>query len=184
MSKIVGVLIFFFCAVAASAQTTKRARDHGIIIGVMPIGRLNAITDVPGVAVGQTTLIKGDSVRTGVTAILPYQGNIFQQKVPAAIFVGNGFGKLSGSTQVTELGTLETPVVLTNTLSVPVAMDAVTDYTLNEPRNENIQSVNAVVGETNDGWLNDIRGKHVRKQDVTMAILNARTGAVQEGNVG
>ncbi|HTF27857.1 MAG TPA: P1 family peptidase [Flavitalea sp.] len=184
MSKIVGVLIFFFCAVVASAQTTKRARDHGIIIGVMPIGRLNAITDVPGVAVGQTTLIKGDSVRTGVTAILPYQGNIFQQKVPAAIFVGNGFGKLSGSTQVTELGTLETPVVLTNTLSVPVAMDAVTDYTLNEPRNENIQSVNAVVGETNDGWLNDIRGKHVRKQDVTTAILNARTGAVQEGNVG
>jgi D-aminopeptidase len=139
---------------------------------------------VPGVAVGHTTLIKGDSVRTGITAILPYQGNIFQQKVPAGIFVGNGFGKLSGSTQVIELGTLETPVILTNTLSVPVAMDAVTDYTLKETGNENVQSVNAVVGETNDGWLNDIRGKHVRKQDVNSAISNARTGSVQEGNVG
>ena len=161
-----------------------RARDLGLHIGVMAPGPWNAITDVPGVKVGQTTLIQGDSIRTGVTAILPYDGNIFQQKVPAAVFVGNGFGKLAGSTQVQELGNLETPVVLTNTLGVGTAIEAVVQNTLRQKGNEDIQSVNAVVGETNDGWLNDIRGMHVRKEDVWQALQSARTGPVQEGCVG
>ncbi|MBD0332527.1 MAG: P1 family peptidase [Chitinophagaceae bacterium] len=162
----------------------KRARDIGLHIGVLSPGKLNAITDVPGVKVGHTTIIKGDSVRTGVTAILPYDGNIFQQKVPAGIFVGNGFGKLAGVTQVRELGNIETPIILTNTLSVPTAMNAVIEYTLNQKGNENVRSVNAIVGETNDGTLNDIRGMHVQKQDVLNAITNAMDGKVEEGNVG
>jgi len=166
------------------AQKTKRARDYGVKIGVIQTGKLNAITDVAGVKVGQTTLIKGDSIRTGVTAILPYDGNVFQQKVPAAIFVGNGFGKLAGSTQVNELGNLETPIILTNTLNVSTAMDALIDYTLNEKGNEDVRSVNAVVGETNDGFLNDIRGRHITKEDVLSAIKNAKEGRVEEGTVG
>ena len=166
------------------AQEKKRARDYGLKIGVMQTGKLNSITDVTGVKVGQTTLIKGDSIRTGVTAILPYDGNIFQQKVPAAVYVGNGFGKLAGSTQVNELGNLETPVILTNTLNVSTAMDAVIEYTLNEKGNENIFSVNAVVGETNDGFLNDIRGRHVTKSDVLSALKSAKSGIVEEGGVG
>ncbi len=157
---------------------------YGIRIGVMKPGKWNAITDVPGVKVGHTTITRGDSIRTGVTAILPYDGNIFQQKVPAAVFTGNGFGKLAGTTQVQELGNLETPVVLTNTLGVATAMNAVIEYTLKQPGNENVQSVNAVVGETNDGWLNDIRGQHVSKNDVLAAIQQANTGAVKEGCVG
>ncbi|OEY72641.1 DmpA family aminopeptidase [Salegentibacter salarius] len=162
----------------------QRVEEIPLKIGVMQRGALNAITDVEGVKVGHTTLIKGDSVRTGVTAILPHGGNIFQQKVPAAVFVGNGFGKLAGSTQINELGNLETPVILTNTLNVPTAMDAVIKYTLNLPGNENVRSVNAVVGETNDGYLNDIRGQHVKNADVISAIQNAKTVAVAEGNVG
>ncbi|RYF85647.1 MAG: S58 family peptidase, partial [Chitinophagaceae bacterium] len=169
---------------AAEAQPAKRARDHGIEIGVLPTGKWNAITDVPGLLVGHSTLIRADSIRTGVTAIIPYKGNIFQQKVPAAVYTGNGFGKLSGTTQVTELGTLETPVVLTNTLSVPTAMEALIDYTLSMPGNEMVRSVNAVVGETNDSYLNDIRGRHVQKKDVLAAISEAASGPVQEGNVG
>ncbi|HEY1112248.1 MAG TPA: P1 family peptidase [Chitinophagaceae bacterium] len=163
---------------------TKRARDLGVRIGVLPTGPLNAITDVKGVKVGHTTLVKGDSVRTGVTAILPHGGNLFQQKVPAAIYVGNGFGKLAGVTQVRELGNLETPVVLTNTLGVATAMDAVIDHTLRLAGNEAVQSVNALVGETNDGWLNDIRGRHVKKEDVLAALRNTREGKVEEGAVG
>ncbi|HEX6193391.1 MAG TPA: P1 family peptidase [Chitinophagaceae bacterium] len=165
------------------AQAT-RARDLGIHIGVIPTGKLNAITDVPGVLVGQTTIIKADSIRTGVTAIIPHAGNIFQQKVPAAIYVGNGFGKLSGTTQIKELGNIESPVVLTNTLNVSTAMEAVIEHTLQQKGNEQAQSVNAVVGETNDGYLNDIRGRHVQKQDVLQAIHSASAGTVQEGNVG
>ncbi|HEY1165241.1 MAG TPA: P1 family peptidase [Chitinophaga sp.] len=167
-----------------NAQTNKRAREWGLRIGVMPTCQWNAITDVPGVKVGHTTLIKGDSIRTGVTAILPYDGNIFQQKVPAAVFVGNGFGKLAGSTQVAELGNLETPVVLTNTLNVPVAMNALIEYTLQQKGNEKVQSVNAVVGETNDSWLNDIRKQAVSKEDVLQALQHAQTGPVAEGCVG
>jgi D-aminopeptidase len=169
---------------SSSQAQNQRARELGLHIGVMAPGTWNAITDVPGVKVGQTTLIKGDSVHTGVTAILPYDGNIFQQKVPAAIFVGNGFGKLAGTTQVQELGNLETPVVLTNTLSVGTAIQAVVEYTLREKGNEQVYSVNAVVGETNDGSLNDIRGMHVKKEDVWHALAFARSGPVQEGNVG
>jgi len=167
-----------------SFAQNKRVREWGISIGVMSPGPLNAITDVAGVLVGHTTLIKGDSVRTGVTAILPYGGNIFRQKVPAGIFVGNGFGKLAGVTQLTELGTLESPVILTNTLNVSTAMDAVIEHTLLQHGNENVQSVNAVVGETNDGRLNDIRGRHVKKEDVFLAINRAKAGKVEEGSVG
>lgn len=162
----------------------RRIREWGLKPGVMAMGPLNAITDVEGVKVGQVTIKRGDSVRTGVTAILPHGGNIFQQKVPAGLFVGNGFGKLAGVTQLQELGTLETPVVLTNTLSVAAAMEAVIGHTLSQPGNSEVQSVNAVVGETNDGRLNDIRGMHVRKDDVQMAIAKARSGPVEEGDVG
>jgi D-aminopeptidase len=184
MQKTFLPLILFIFPLMIKAQEKKRARDYGIKIGVMQTGKLNSITDVAGVQVGQTTLIQGDSVCTGVTAILPYDGNIFQQKVPAAIFVGNGFGKLAGSTQVNELGNLETPIVLTNTLNVSTAMDALIGYTLQEKGNENVRSVNAVVGETNDGFLNDIRGRHVTKEDVLSAIKNAKGGEVDEGAVG
>ncbi|MGN6193342.1 MAG: DmpA family aminopeptidase [Ginsengibacter sp.] len=178
------LLILFIFPIMLKAQEKKRARDYGVKIGVMETGKLNSITDVAGVKVGQITLIKGDSIRTGVTAILPYEGNIFQEKVPAAVFVGNGFGKLAGSTQVNELGNLETPVVLTNTLNVSTAMDALIEYTLQEKGNENVVSVNAVVGETNDGFLNDIRGRHVTKEDVLSAIKNATNEKVEEGTVG
>jgi D-aminopeptidase len=181
-------VIFLFINPSGHAQApgsgNKRAPDLGLHIGVMTPGKWDAITDVPGVRVGQTTLMQGDSVRTGVTAILPYDGNIFQQKVPAAVFVGNGFGKLAGSTQVMELGNLETPVVLTNTLSVGTAIEAVVQYTLREKGNETAQSVNAVVGETNDGYLNDIRGMHVRKEDVWKALEATKSGPVEEGCVG
>ncbi len=161
-----------------------RARDLGVAPGTFPTGSLNAITDVAGVRVGQTTIVQGNNVRTGVTAILPHQGNLFQEKVPGAVFVGNAFGKLAGSTQVQELGTIETPIVLTNTLSVGTAMDAVVRWTLAQPGNENVRSVNALVGETNDGTLNDIRGMHVTREHVTAAITSARDGAVDEGAVG
>jgi D-aminopeptidase len=184
MRKQIG-LFFLLCAPCLlQAQERKRAREYGVKIGVMKTGRLNSITDVAGVKVGHTTLIKGDSIRTGVTVIVPYDGNIFQQKVPAAVYVGNGFGKLAGSTQVNELGNLETPIVLTNTLSVPVAMEALIGYTLSQPGNEKVASVNAVVGETNDGYLNDIRGRHVTREDVLTALQNANTNLVPEGAVG
>ncbi|HYT76082.1 MAG TPA: P1 family peptidase [Vicinamibacterales bacterium] len=161
-----------------------RARDLGIAPGALTPGPLNAITDVAGVRVGHATIIEGDTVRTGVTAILPHGGNLFQDKVPGAVFVGNAFGKLTGSTQVQELGTIETPIVLTNTLSVGVAVDAVVRWTLTQPGNEAVRSVNALVGETNDGTLNDIRGLHVTRAHVTAAIANAKTGPVEEGAVG
>ena len=170
--------------VVAGAQTRPRARDLGIAPGVYAPGSLNAITDVEGLRVGHTTIIEGDRIRTGVTAIVPHGGNVFQDKVAGAVFVGNAFGKLAGSTQVTELGTIETPIVLTNTLSVGVAMDAVVRYTIAQPGNEQVRSVNALVGETNDGGLNDIRGLHVTRDHVLDAIKKAKTGAVAEGTVG
>ena len=170
--------------VAALAQPRPRARDLGLAPGVHPPGPLNAITDVGGVRVGHTTIVEGDRVRTGVTAILPHNGNIFQDKVAGAVFVGNAFGKLAGSTQVDELGTIETPIVLTNTLSVGAAMDAVVRYTIGQPGNEQVRSVNALVGETNDGGLNDIRGLHVTGDHVLQAIRGAKDGAVAEGSVG
>jgi len=161
-----------------------RAREAGINVGILPIGPLNAITDVEGVRVGHATIIRGDDIRTGVTVILPHGGNLFREKVPAAIFVGNGFGKLMGSTQVSELGEIETPIVLTSTLSVPRAADALLDYMLSLPGNEQVQSINPVVGETNDGYLNDIRGRHITRDDVFNALKNAKGGAVDEGSVG
>lgn len=178
-------LIFFLLfPMIAMTQNQKRLRDYGITPGVLPTGQLNSITDVEGVRVGHTTIIRGDSVRTGVTAIIPYEGNVFQQKVPAAVFVANGFGKLAGSTQVNELGNLETPVILTNTLSVGTAMNAVIKYTLRQKGNEQVRSVNALVGETNDGYLNDIRGMHVTEKDVLDAIKKATTNNISEGNIG
>ena len=170
--------------VVTGAQPRPRARDLGVVSGVHSPGPLNAITDVEGVRVGHTTVIEGDRVRTGVTAVVPHGGNVFQDKVAGAVFVGNAFGKLAGSTQVNELGTIETPVVLTNTLSVGTAMDAVVRYTIGEPGNEQVRSVNALVGETNDGGLNDIRGLHVTREHVIDAIRNAKTGPVAEGTVG
>ncbi len=170
----------------AFAQTSGRGRirDFGIEPGIFKPGLLNAITDVPGVKVGQVTIVKGDNVRTGVTAIVPHGGNLFREKCPAAIFVGNGFGKLAGVTQVQELGNIETPIVLTNTLSVAQGIEGVLTYTLSQKGNEDVGSVNAVVGETNDGQLNDIRGRHVTSEDVVRAITEAKGGPVEEGCVG
>jgi len=174
-------------AVLAAADSTAprpRLRDLGISPGIFQPGPLNAITDVAGVRVGHRTLVRGDAVRTGVTAILPHGGNLFQQKVPAGVSVGNGFGKAAGFLQVRELGNLETPIVLTNTLAVGTALEAVVAWTLEQPGNEAVRSVNAVVGETNDGFLNDIRARPVTAADVRAAIMAAKTGAVEEGSVG
>lgn len=161
-----------------------RARQLGIAPGVLPPGPLNAITDVAGVRVGQTTLIAGDSIRTGATAILPHGGNLYQSKVPAAVFVFNGFGKSAGLSQVAELGEIETPIVLTNTLAVARGMEAILDWTLAQPGNEQVMSVNAVVGETNDGYLNDIRRRALTSAQILDAIKSARAGPVEEGAVG
>jgi len=182
---ILGLTILLSASISISKNDERpRAREIGIEVGVLKPGKWNAITDVPGVKVGHTTIIRGDSVRTGVTAILPHSENLFQRKVPAAIFVGNGFGKLLGSTQIEELGNIETPILLTNTLNVPRVADALIDYMLGIPGNEDVRSVNPVVGETNDGWLNDIRGRHVSKNDVFHAVRSAKSGAVGEGCVG
>jgi D-aminopeptidase len=167
-----------------SGQGRPRARDLGISPGSLAPGPHNAITDVAGVRVGQVTLRTDDSVRTGVTAILPHGGNLFREKVAGAVFIGNAFGKLAGSTQIEELGTIESPIVLTNTLSVGAALDATVRWTLAQPGNERVRSVNAVVGETNDGSLSDIRGLHVTREHVTAAIANAKDGPVDEGAVG
>ena len=169
---------------SSGEQKRPRARDIGLVVGVLPPGRLDAITDVEGVRVGHATLIKGDDVRTGVTAVLPHGGNLFQEKVPAAVFVGNGFGKLAGSTQVGELGEIETPILLTNTLNVPRVADALIDWMLALPGNEEVRSVNPVVAETNDGQLNDIRGRHVGREEVFAALRSAKGGEVEEGSVG
>src|SRR5512143_1456354 len=162
----------------------KRARDLGIKPGILPTGKWNAITDVPGVKVGHVTLIEGDDVRTGVTAILPHGDNLFQDKVPAGIVVGNGFGKLTGFTQVEELGEIETPIVLTNTLAVPRAAEAILDWTLAQKGNESVRSANPVVGETNDGILNNIRKIAVTKEHVLRALEQGSSGPVPEGCVG
>ncbi|WP_417370937.1 P1 family peptidase [Gelidibacter japonicus] len=167
-----------------SAQERQRARDLGIKPGILTPGKYNAITDVAGVSVGQKTLNIGDSIRTGVTVILPHQGNLFKEKVPAGIFVGNGFGKSIGTTQIEELGNIESPIALTNTLNAFLVANALVDYTLSIPENSGIRSVNPIVGETNDGWLNDIRGRHVTTSDVFEAINTASTKEVLEGNIG
>ena len=181
----VSFLLLSLC-VAASAQSAQRGRirDFGIEPGVFKAGTYNAITDVPGVRVGHVTIIEGDNIRTGVTAIVPHDGNVFRKKCPAAIYVGNGFGKLAGVTQVRELGNIETPIILTNTLSVAQGIEGVLTYTMGQKGNEEVRSVNAVVGETNDSYLNDIRGRHVKADDVVKAILSAKGGPVEEGCVG
>ena len=165
-------------------ENTLRARELGIAPGILAPGPLNAITDVDGVTVGQITLISGDDIRTGVTAILPHGGNLFQEKVPAGLAVGNGFGKMMGVTQLQELGEIETPIVLTNTLAVPQAADALISWTLSQPGNEAVGSVNPVVGETNDGKLNAIRTRAVTAQHVLDALASATSGPVEEGGVG
>nr|WP_206741711.1 P1 family peptidase [Hyphomonas jannaschiana] len=161
-----------------------RARELGIAPGVLPTGEKNDITDVAGVRVGHVTLIEGNDIRTGATAILPHDGNLYQSPVPAAVFVGNGYGKLAGISQIAELGEIETPIVLTNTLSVDRAMSAIIDWTLDQPGNERVRSVNAVVGETNDSGLNNIRKRVLTPDMIREAITSASTGPVQEGAVG
>lgn len=178
------IILLVFSLIILFSEERPRMREFGLKTGILKPGKWNAITDVPGVKVGHVTLIKGKNIRTGVTAILPHEGNIYQEKVPAAVYVANGYGKLTGYTQIDELGNIETPIILTNTLSVPTAAEAVIDYILSLPGNENVFSVNPVIGETNDGWLNDIRGRHVRKKDVINAIKKAASGPVEEGAVG
>ena len=181
------VAIFLIAWGAAHGETPParpRAADLGLRVGVLPPGTLDAITDVAGVAVGHTTIVRGDTVRTGVTAIVPHPGNLFREKVPAAISVGNGFGKLTGVTQVEELGEIETPILLTSTTSVARVADALISYMLQLPGNEDVLSINPVVGETNDGYLNDIRGRHITADDVFAALARARGGPVEEGAVG
>src|ERR1700728_3242830 len=174
---------------AASAQNTAsierpRASDLGLKVGILPTGPLDAITDIAGVEVGHTTIIRGDDVRTGVTAVVAHPGNLYREKVPGAVFVGNGFGKLAGFTQVDEMGDIETPILLTSTTSVPRVADALVSYMLSLPGNEDVLSINPLVGETNDGYLNDIRGRHISPDDVFAAIKNAKGGPVDEGDVG
>lgn len=183
LRSLLPLLILFLFTITDSAQS-QRARDLGIKTGILIPGEFNAITDVDGVKVGHQTIIEEDDIRTGVTAILPHDGNIFRERVPAAVFVGNGFGKALGFTQVRELGEIETPIALTNTLSIHTVANGISDYVLNQPGNENVRSVNPVVGETNDGWLNDIRGRNVKVENVHAAIENASSGPVEEGNVG
>jgi D-aminopeptidase len=189
VNKLFAVATFLLATAFAAAQNTTptvrpRASDLGLKVGILPTGPLNAITDVGGVEVGQTTIIRGDNIRTGVTAVLPHSGNLYREKVPGAIFVGNGFGKLAGSTQVDEMGDIEAPILLTSTTSVPRVADAVISYMLALPGNEDVLSINPVVGETNDGFLNDIRGRHVAPNDVFAAVTHAKGGPVEEGDVG
>ncbi|HXZ81988.1 MAG TPA: P1 family peptidase, partial [Terriglobales bacterium] len=187
--KLLFTAVLLAAAAAASGQNpagTPRPRTSslGLKIGILPAGPLDAISDVAGVQVGHATIIRGNDVRTGVTAILPHGGNLFREKVPGAVFVGNAFGKLAGSTQVNELGEIETPILLTSTLSVPRVADALIDYMLALPGNLDVMSINPLVGETNDGYLNDVRGRHITREDVFAAIKNARSGPIEEGSVG
>jgi D-aminopeptidase len=186
--KLLAAATIFLLAAAAAQRTTPnprpRASDLGLKVGILPTGPLDAITDLAGVAVGHTTIIRGDDVHTGVTAIVPHPGNLYREKVPGAIFVGNGFGKLTGSTQVDEMGDIETPILLTSTTSVPRVADALVSYMLALPGNEDVLSINPLVGETNDGYLSDIRGRQITQDDVFAAIKNAKTGPVEEGAVG
>src|SRR3984957_3122328 len=190
MIKTIRVVLTLFLASCASIaqnaapEARPRCSDLGLKVGILPPGQLDAITDVAGVEVGHTTIIRGTDLRTGVTAIVPHPGNLYREKVPGAIFVGNGFGKLAGSTQVEEMGDIETPILLTSTTSVPRVADALISYMLSLPGNEDVLSINPVVGETNDGFLSDIRGRHITPDDVIAAIRGAKSGPVEEGDVG
>src|SRR5580704_7482478 len=185
-ASVVAILLvsLFGSAHSGPSSDRPRASDLHIKVGILPSGPLDAITDVAGVEVGQTTIIRGNNIHTGVTAVLPHPGNLYREKVPAGIFVGNGFGKLAGSTQVDEMGDIETPILLTSTTSVPRVADALISYMLALPGNEDVLSINAVVGETNDGYLNDIRGRHITPEDVFAAVKSAKGGPVEEGAVG
>ncbi len=188
LTRIAILACAFTCVTAPTMAQDRndrpRARDAGVIVGILPTGALNAITDVAGVKVGQTTVIEGDSIHTGVTAIVPHGGNTFRERVPAALHVGNGFGKLTGVTQLRELGELETPILLTCTLCVWRAADAMVDWLLRQPEMQNVRSINPVVGETNDGGLNDIRARPIKPEHVVHALESASSGAVEEGAVG
>jgi len=177
-------LIVLGAAQGATPAARPRAPDLGLKVGVLPPGPLDAITDVAGVTVGQTTVVRGDNIRTGVTAVVPHPGNLYREKVPGAISVGNGYGKLTGVTQVDELGEIETPILLTSTVAVPRVADALITWMLQLPGNQEVLSINPVVGETNDGYLNDIRGRHITPEDVFAALKSARDGPVEEGAVG
>jgi len=181
--SLTGVLVPMLLCLMAQAER-PRLRGLGITIGKLETGKWNAITDVPGVRVGHTTVVEADDVRTGVTVVLPHAGNLFRDKVPATLVVGNGYGKLVGATQLEELGELESPIALTNTLNVHRVADALLSWMLARPGNEHVRSLNVVVGETNDGHLNDIRGRHVSAQHVEAALANAKSGPVVEGSVG
>jgi D-aminopeptidase len=178
------IFVHAMSAVTAADDKRPRLRELGVTIGVFEPGQLNAITDVRGVRVGHRTLLQGERIRTGVTAIVPHEGNVFQDKTPAAVVIGNGFGKLMGTTQIIELGEIETPILLTNTLAVAQAAEGAIRWTLAQPGNEAVRSLNAVVGETNDGTLNDIRARSITHQHAIEAIETASTGAVAEGSVG
>ena len=182
--KFLSLFVLILGVALMASDERPRVREFGIKIGIMEPGKWNAITDVMGVKVGHVTLIEGGSVRTGATAVLPHDGNIYQEMVPGAIYVANGYGKLMGYTQVEELGVIETPIILTNTLSVPTAANGLITYTLALAGNESVGSVNSVVGETNDGYLNDIRGRHVKEEHVIEAIKKAESGPVEEGCIG
>jgi D-aminopeptidase len=184
MRKLAFLFALLSMTAAGHSEHRPRAREAGIAFGILPTGPLNAITDVAGVRVGQVTINQGSNIHTGVTAILPHGGNLYQDKVPAGFAVGNAYGKFMGSTQIKELGEIETPVVLTNTLNVPEAAAGIIEWTLRQPGNEDVRSVNPVVGETNDGALNDIRARRVKPVDAVAAIEQAREGTVQEGAVG
>ena len=182
--KFLSLFVLILGVALMASDERPRVREFGIKIGIMEPGKWNAITDVMGVKVGHVTLIEGGSVRTGATAVLPHDGNIYKEMVPGAIYVANGYGKLMGYTQVEELGVIETPIILTNTLSVPTAANGLITYTLALAGNESVGSVNSVVGETNDGYLNDIRGRHVKEEHVIEAIKKAESGPVEEGCIG
>jgi len=183
-AAVIPLVSFVAFAQSTPSKARPRASDLGLKVGILPTGPLNAITDVAGVWVGHTTIIRGDDIRTGVTAVLPHSGNLYREKVPGAIFVANGFGKLIGSTQVEEMGEIETPILLTSTTSVPRVADSLISYMLALPGNEDVVSINPIVGETNDCYLNDIRGRHITPEDVVAAIKNGRSGPVEEGAVG
>lgn len=184
LRSVIPSILFIGALILPADAEQVRSRDIGLKPGILNTGDLNAITDVEGVLVGHVTLEVGDSVRTGATAILPHGGNIYQNKAPAAVVIGNGFGKMMGYTQIHELGEIETPIVLTNTLNVPRAADAILDWTLAQEGNEAVRSVNNVVGETNDAGLNDIRGRHLTADIIIKAIAGAKSGPVEEGDVG
>ncbi len=189
MKLVLGLVLLASClfvglALAPAADRRMRARELGIVIGQMSPGPRNAITDVSGVLVGHRTLIEGDNIRTGVTAVLPHGGNLFQEKVPAGVFAANGFGKMAGFTQIDEIGAIETPIALTNTLSIHAAVEGIVRHTLAQPGNATAPSINAVAGECNDGQLSDIQGLHVTADHVIEAIRAAKSGPVEEGCVG